>query len=57
MGKGIEFQTYGADTLKSRYQWMFRKWVVEQGQGGICLMTSANVEEHMCAISDRRFAG
>ena len=47
MGSGIEFQMYGADTLKARLpmdQWMFL-WVVEQG--GICLMTSANVEEHM----------
>ena len=56
MGSGIEFQMYGADTLKARLPMMFL-WVVEQG--GICLMTSANVEEHRekGVISDRRFAG
>ena len=42
MGNGIEFQMYGADTLKA-YQWMFL-WVVVLGE--ICQMTSANVEEH-----------
>ena len=43
MGNGIEFQTYGADTLKARLP-MDVLWVVELGE--ICQMTSANVEEH-----------
>ena len=46
MGSGIQFQMNGADTLKARLPMnVLVLWVVEQG--GICLMTSANVEEHM----------
>ena len=44
MGKGIEFQMLWCRHAEGAFtEWMFL-WLVEQG--GICQMTSANVEEH-----------
>ena len=46
MSNGIEFQTYGTNTLKVRLPMdvLLFLWMVELEE--ICQMTSANVEEH-----------